>query len=380
MERTELIDSSIRIILDNQAPSGAYIASPAFPPYAYCWLRDGSFIAYGLLVSGAAEAPGSAAAFLRWVSRVVLSRTSRIQRAVELSAQGCFEPSAGLPTRFHLDGRDVDDDWPNFQIDGYGAWIWCLAQYAGRTGNTGLLRELAPAVALCARYLEALWRLPGFDCWEEHGDRVHPATLACVYGGLRAASSILARQPSGAAPELTEVASSASRCADEVARFVRSAVAPDGTIPKHVGADTVDASLLWLALPFGLYGIREPRYRATAQRIQRELVRDGVKRYARDTYYGGGSWVLLGAWLGWYHALEGRMEEAEAMASWIEGQADSSGGLPEQVAATLIDPSFLPVWQARWGPSARPLLWSHAMYLVLVSSLTNAPDGAPSDW
>jgi NHL repeat/Glycosyl hydrolases family 15 len=48
MAINDLYQRSILIILQNQSPSGAYIASPNFPTYAYCWLRDGSFIAHAM--------------------------------------------------------------------------------------------------------------------------------------------------------------------------------------------------------------------------------------------------------------------------------------------------------------------------------------------
>jgi len=38
----------------------------------------------------------------------------------------------------------------------------------------------------------------------------------------------------------------------------------------------------------------------------------GVHRYATDTYYGGGEWVLLTAWLGWYYTKIGANEKALA--------------------------------------------------------------------
>ena len=33
-----------------------------------------------------------------------------------------------LPTRYTLDGElePEVDDWPNFQLDGYGTWLWAL--------------------------------------------------------------------------------------------------------------------------------------------------------------------------------------------------------------------------------------------------------------
>ena len=53
----------------------------------------------------------------------------------------------------------------------------------------------------------------------------------------------------------------------------------------------------------------------------------------------------------------------------MHDQADSDGELPEQVTGPALDPSFTPVWVRRWGEVARPLLWSHAMYITLADAL-----------
>jgi len=105
---------------------------------------------------------------------------------------------------------------------------------------------------------------------------------------------------------------------------------------------------------------------ATVERIETSLVQGGgVHRYPTDTYYGGGEWVLLAGWLGWYYVRAGDPERARHLLDWMTTQAGEDGSLPEQIAASLNDPNYLRPWEQRWGPSARPLLWSHAMYLIL---------------
>jgi hypothetical protein len=43
--------------------------------------------------------------------------------------------------------------------------------------------------------------------------------------------------------------------------------------------------------------------------------------------------------------------------------------LPEQVPQTLNNEAYYQPWVERWGKIAQPLLWSHAMYLLLVEVL-----------
>jgi GH15 family glucan-1,4-alpha-glucosidase len=78
---------------------------------------------------------------------------------------------------------------------------------------------------------------------------------------------------------------------------------------------------------------------------------------------------LLAGWLGWYQGEVGKSDQAKRLLQWIEEQADATGEMPEQVPATLNNANYLAPWVERWGPIAKPLLWSHAMYVILVHNL-----------
>jgi GH15 family glucan-1,4-alpha-glucosidase len=115
----------------------------------------------------------------------------------------------------------------------------------------------------------------------------------------------------------------------------------------------------------------DPLIRTSVARIESDLRcnRGGVYRYLADTYYGGGEWLLLAAWLGWYYAETGDIDQAEELRHWVEDQADPSGQMPEQVSSHLLSPSHYEEWEKRWGPIANPLLWSHAMYIILEKAI-----------
>ena len=71
-----LYEKSIQIIKKGQYESGAYIASPNFPTYQYCWLRDGSFTAYAMDRAGEYS---SADAFFRWVGRTIQKHSGKVE-------------------------------------------------------------------------------------------------------------------------------------------------------------------------------------------------------------------------------------------------------------------------------------------------------------
>jgi hypothetical protein len=87
----DLYQRSIEIILANQHASGAYVASPNFPTYHYCWFRDGSLIAYAMDLAGQHESAGR---FHAWAARAVNRRAEVIRRAV---ARAAASESSGDP-------------------------------------------------------------------------------------------------------------------------------------------------------------------------------------------------------------------------------------------------------------------------------------------
>ncbi|WP_018681288.1 glycoside hydrolase family 15 protein [Actinokineospora enzanensis] len=339
------VDRSIEVILAGQHDSGAYVACPTFPTYRYAWLRDGAWCAYAL---GLYDKWDSAGRFHRFAARCVLDH------AELFGASRVVEP----PTRYTLDGRiedPGDEPWPNFQLDGYGTWLWALAEHA-RTGHPPTGTEL-DAARLVARYLRENGAASCYDCWEEYGDRRHTATLGSVIAGLTGAAELLSDEDSAiAAAGLREL----------LGEHVR-----DGSFVKHDATDGVDASLLWLSTPLRVVPADEPVMVRTAQRIADELTgpTGGVFRYRGDTYYGGGEWVLSTAWLGWYHAETGDMETARARLRWVEEAFTEADELPEQTVDYPQDTEMVVPWVAKWGPVATPLLWSHAMHLVLAAAI-----------
>ncbi len=347
----DLRAASIRVILENQNSLGAYMASPNFRDYRFCWLRDGSFIAHAMLLAGKSD---SAARFLRWVDLVILRHRRKVEKLLRMQGDGEKSgPGGYLHARYTMDGHEEGSGWPAFQTDGYGAWLWCLGEYTRRSGDTTLMRDCAESVEVTLEYLRLTWRRPCFDCWEENGGRIHPSTLACIFGGIRAVNAWLGR------PEL-------EARAVEIRQFVMSNLTADARLPKYIGSQSVDASLLWIATPFGMLAPEDPVMRATVREIEERLVeKGGVKRYPEDTYFGGGQWLLLSCWLGWHLARSGRVDRARELASWVEARADAHGHLAEQDLSATNDPSYIERWVRRSGEVAKPLLWSHAMYLVL---------------
>ena len=346
---------SVDAILKNQEFNGAIVASPDFAQYRFCWLRDGSFSAYALDLAGEHAASSN---YHLWVNRAVTGIASTIDHAIAARLRG--EALGALempPARFSLGGMTVVDDWPNFQIDGYGTWLWSLGRHLELAGSADIPDEFVDSVARVARYLATFALSPCYDVWEENGDDRHTSTLACVYGGLSAAARLLNNDDYLAS-------------ALEVKEHVREGGASNGYYVKSSANSDVDASTLWLAAPFGVVDANDEHFAATVALIEDRLtLNGGIRRYPTDVYFGSGAWPVLTGSLGWHYVGVGDRARAERCRQWIAEQFDAQEELGEQFDGDLRDPLHYAEWVARWGHPARDLTWSHAMYVVLCLAL-----------
>ncbi len=348
-----LARASADLIVGLQDPSGAYPASPTFSAYrGYSWFRDGSFIADGVSSIGEVE---SASAFFDWCARILEQRAGQIDEIVAAAGAGSpVDDSRMLAARFTFDGRDGDDEWWDFQLDGYGTWLWAVVAHAERHGLS--LDRWSRAIELTVAYLRSSWMRPCFDWWEENADEVHGSTLGCIAGGL------IAVQRAGLASLEGEI--------HAIRSLLIERGLSNGHLAKWLGSAEVDASLAAVIYPLDVFAADSAIGFATIDAIESQLTVDhGVHRYLADTFFGGGQWPLLSCMLGLAHARAGDTDRALELLRWAATKFTDAGDLPEQVDQHLLDASMTAEWVERWGPVATPLLWSHAMFARLAVEL-----------
>jgi len=346
---------SVDVILENQHPSGAYIASPNFGVYHYSWFRDGAFIAEAMRVAGESA---SAARFHDWAARVLIARAPQMQELVARSEAGDVPgPEEHLHCRYNLDGSTSLDDWTNFQLDGFGTWLWAVARFHDVLAP----EHIRAAVNAVVPYIVHFWDTPSYDWWEESAGHVHVSSIGCIAAGLEAISS----RP--------WIDADTRHAAALAARDIRAAIdrsgLVDGRLRKWLAGDGIDSSVLALIDPMRLIEPSSDVARATVAAVRDQLALPGVHRHLDDTYFGGGQWLLLTAMLGLCELAQGERGLAQSRLDWIEARAEADLSLPEQVSEHLLHPEFEAEWVQRWGAIASPLLWSHAMYLLLHDAL-----------
>lgn len=337
--------NSLDIIKKYQDSSGAYVASPNFSQYGFCWFRDSSFIARAMYRAGESIC---ARKFFDWAVKVIRNNRPDIEKVL-LKDKSELTHKDLLPTRYRVDGSANNDDWPNGQSDGYGTFLWAAHECGYEVP--------ADVSKMVVNYIEKIWEVPCYDAWEEGPEYLHTSTLFSLAAGLKAQS----------------IATGQKNCYELILQKVLTQHTKNGRFVKSTGNDCVDSSLLWCSYPYALYSNGNELVINTVSEIERTLKKGcGLKRYLNDTYFGAGSWTLLSANLGSYYARNGEKEKALEIKRWLDTNFDSNGFLAEQIAENLLAPDMYEPWVKRWGSIASPLLWAHAEYINLCLDIQNS--------
>ena len=352
-EAAESYQRSLLTIRQLADRSGAILAGPPIDEgftrsggYAFCWPRDGAFIAHGLDAAGDHRAARN---FFTWALSV--------------------QPEDGIwKQRYYADGMEAPC-WATHQLDETGTVLWALDQHLHHVFDATLMARGLEAAQRAYRGISRLAEETGWppttqNLWEDH-EGTHLYTLAALLAGARAwKQRARASQEEGTelfahAESQLEKALASWPLQAKSGIMARAMVAsPRGVKPDF----TVDASLLGLSVPFGILDLSDARLTATIEAIERGLVSPAgrVRRYAGDSYRGGNAWPLLGLWLAWHKVRAGDNRGAIRLYRRVLNDRTPTGLIAEQVDVRT--------GRALW---VVPLPWAHAWFLVLSHQLAD---------
>ena len=110
-----------------------------------------------------------------------------------------------------------------------------------------------------------------------------------------------------------------------------------------------------------MFSHKEKKFLNTIERINMTLrtYTGGYIRYEGDTYNGGyNPWVIANLWMANYYIEAGEKKKAKECFEFVVKSASPYGLLGEQVNNETMQPSWI-----------IGLVWSHAMYINVVSKL-----------
>ena len=300
--------------------------------YRYCWLRDAATTLRAFSEIGFAA---EGRAYLQWLLHS--TRLTRPRLNVFYDVHG--RTRQAQLTLDHLEGyrgsspvRVGNDAEGQLQHDVYGAAIAAACVHVDHGGT--LDRAERRLLAGFGHQVCRTWREPDSGIWEMPGPRRHyvHSKLMC----WSALESLLILHGS-AGLDIPEAQFRQER--DAIRDSIEShgfQPGPDGAAGSYVGAygeDWADASLLEMAR-LGYRDARDPRIVGTADRIWRELGRDGLLLRYRPGVDGmkshEGAFGICAFWVVELLAMQGRLEEAEQLFCRAAGLANDVGLLAEE--------------------------------------------------
>ncbi|GAB78943.1 Glucoamylase (glucan-1,4-alpha-glucosidase), GH15 family [Austwickia chelonae] len=306
--------------------------------YRYCWLRDSALTLEALLRAGFRD---KAALWRDWLIRAVAGDPTRMQIMYRIDA------GFDLPERVldHLPGyagsrpvRIGNGAVDQRQTDVLGEVMIALEQ-ARRAG----VHESALSACLQVELVDDLarhWREADNGIWEIRGPLrrfTHSQVMVWVVMDIA-----LRAVEAGDLPATGDVATW-QRVRDQVRAEVDAhGVSPTrGCFVQHDATEEVDASLLLLPV-VGFCSATDPRFVATVQAVEEDLLRDGmVLRYRTSSGVDGLSgaedpFLICCFWLVTAYARMGRLADAEALMDRLVSLPGDLGLFAEQSDANGV--------------------------------------------
>jgi GH15 family glucan-1,4-alpha-glucosidase len=325
------------------APAGGIVAAPtsSLPEtlggernwdYRFCWLRDGSLALHSLILAGLRQ---EAQAFLEWMLRAVAGDPAQVQimygirgerRLTEAELRWLDGYEASKPVRV---GNGAFDQ---HQLDVYGE-VAIVIYEAGRRFDAHNPQAVGALLGI-ARHIAKVWRVPDHGIWEMRGPkRDFTASKVSAWAALDRAIRYI--EEHGLSEPLNDLRNARQDIFDEVCRegFNRRL----GSFTQYYGGDTLDASLLFLALS-GFLPATDVRVVGTIAALERELLQDGLLlRYKPEQDVDGlsgeeGVFLACSFWLATVYQMMGRTDDARNLFERAASTCNDLGLLAEEYA------------------------------------------------
>lgn len=349
--------------------------------YRFSWLRDSSVLIAALGLLGYGE---EARRFARFLLTTTAGRTDELQILYGIGGERFLIETDLTALDGYRGSRPVrigNGAFDQFQMDTYGELMGVMFNLMNRLGISYEAQKADPVARFWMEFLRQVadtaaqrWKEPDDGIWETRGGRQH-FVFSKLMAWLALDRGIRIFEPH---PELKPDLEGWRRARDELRQEIETrGVDPEtGAFVQSFGQKALDATALQVLLT-GFLPPDDPRVKATVERIDKELTREGhVYRYVerKDGLPGEeGTFTFCTLWLATAFAVMGDVERAEERLAKVLEYVNDLGLCSEEID---------PVRREALGNT--PQAFSHAGLIQAILAIENAREarrkgvGAPA--
>ncbi len=307
--------------------------------YRFSWLRDSVVLIAALGLCGYRQEAGD---FARFLLRTTAGRTDELQILYGIGGERFLQESDLDMLDGYRGSRPVrigNAAFDQFQMDTYGEIIGVMYLLVRRLGITYEQLKADPISRFWIDFIRQVadtaarrWQEPDDGIWETRGGRQH-FVFSKLMAWMALDRAIILFEH---VPDVKVDLEGWRRARDEVRKAIETqGVDPDtGAFVQTFGQKALDATGLQVLLT-GFLPPEDPRVKATVERIDRELTREGhVYRYIerKDGLPGEeGTFAFCTLWLTTSFAVSGDVERAEERLEQVLEYANDLGLLAEEI-------------------------------------------------
>lgn len=320
--------------------------------YSYCWPRDAVFITKALDILKMED---------------ITTKFYTIFAKNTQSENGIWEQ------RFYTDGR-LAPCW-GYQIDETASIIYGIYEHYKVIKDKEFLLQ---TYEMCKKAIKALEmflsainisnetkneielfeKYESYDLWEMH-EGIHLYSLSAIYAAYMSMIQI--------EKELNIDISNIEQL-DKTAQNIKKYCMEnlcnkqDNTLKRNNKDEIYDISLLGSIIPFNMFSEEDKQINNTIEKMQMKLrtYTGGYLRFENDSYLNGNNpWVIATLWMALYNIKINNKQSVKDELDFVTKTATRHGLLAEQIDNETM--------KSKW---VLGLGWSHAMYILTLSSLS----------
>lgn len=208
--------------------------------------------------------------------------------------------------------KKIEED--DFEYNDVVFWLWTMGEYINVTKEYKRLEHFNTIIQKGLDYIVSEWKKPRANWIGNLEEGIYLSNIAMSYGAMQSINNVIRNEK-------------AQKLILDMKAFLFEKYLDKGKVVSRLGDKEILGDISVIAVPFALMDAGNQILRESINCIENELMEDGVRLSARDTYFGGCARSDLTCLLSWYYSERGDMASAKTLLQQVKEAWERDGKL-----------------------------------------------------